>query len=157
MLAPSSAARRKVHSEREFDVAAEQAFEEGGDRWLTHRLDAADQRQSLIEEGVDAARLLQALRQLLEIHADGEVRRALGGDDERTDRVVGGDFNRFADVDVLERHAAERIVVGGDDRDAVVALGQDQCIGQRESRWRRAASWSKTQGGSDDRVTRALS
>ena len=125
--------------EREFDAAAETVPEEGGDRWFAHRLDAADQRQSLIEEGVDAARLLQALGQLLEIHANGEVRSALGGDDERTDRVVGGDFlGRFAEhVDVLERHAVERIVVGGDDRDAVVALGQDQCIGHGgERRWR---------------------
>ena len=128
-LRPLARRQAEVAGERELEPAAEAVPVERGDRRLVHRLDRSEHPQALVEHGLEAAAVLGAGHQLLEVHADREVLVAGSGEHECPHGLVrGGVAHGLLEcVHVLERHPIARRVVVRQRQDAAVLL-DDQCI-----------------------------
>ncbi len=136
IFAPSVGREAEVAGERKLEPAAEAIAEQGGDRRLVHALDRSQDAPSLIENRLEPTALVGDTLELLEVHTDGEVLLAGGGEYEHAYRgVVGGIVDGLLEgVHVFEGHAVERWIVVDQCEDTTVAFEhQGLMVGHRRS------------------------
>jgi hypothetical protein len=68
-----SGCQSEVTCERKFQSTAQAVAVEHSDDWLREILNGAQDSEALIEQGLQAPHSLNSLRELLEVHPDGEV------------------------------------------------------------------------------------
>ncbi len=119
--------------QRHLETAAEAVAEERRDPRFAHGLDRREDAQALIEEGVEAALLLDAVRQLLQVHADREVVIPGGGEDHGAHGVVLGERadEGLEGVHEGDREPVVRRVVDRHGDDGAAALDEHRLAAHR--------------------------